>query len=91
MPILPVLNGLARQPYLRPDGSLTTVAGYDPDTGMFRVFDAREFSIPDNPTAAQAAALGHHERSGTVRSLYPILPRETQSVGRLYRRFVLRR
>ena len=47
---LPVLSGLARQPYLRPDGSLMTAAGYDPATGMFGVFDAREFSIPDNPT-----------------------------------------
>lgn len=53
---LPVLHGLARQPYLRPDGSLMTVAGYDPDTGMFGVFDAREFSIPENPTRVQAAA-----------------------------------
>ncbi len=45
-PHLPVLNGLARQPYLRPDGSLMTAAGYDPATGMFGVFDAREFSVP---------------------------------------------
>jgi hypothetical protein len=53
---LPVLSGLARQPYLRPDGSLMTAAGYDAATGMFGVFDAREFSIPDNPTRAQAEA-----------------------------------
>ena len=53
---LPVLSGLARQPYLRPDGSLMTAAGYDPATGMFGVFDAREFSIPDNPTRARAEA-----------------------------------
>lgn len=51
---LPVLNGLARQPYLRPDGSLMKAAGYDPATGMFGVFDAREFSIPDNPSRAEA-------------------------------------
>lgn len=51
---LPVLNGLARQPYLRPDGSLMTVAGYDPATGMFGVFDAREFSIPNDPSRAEA-------------------------------------
>jgi len=55
-PHLPVLNGLARQPYLRPDGSLMTAARYDPATGMFGVFDAREFSIPDKPTRAQAEA-----------------------------------
>lgn len=55
-PHLPVLNGLARQPYLRPDGSLMKAAGYDTSTGMFGVFDAREFSIPDQPTRAQAGA-----------------------------------
>jgi len=53
-PHLPVLNGLARQPYLRPDGSLMTSAGYDASTGMFGVFDAREFSVPDKPNRAQA-------------------------------------
>lgn len=51
---LPVLNGLARQPYLRPDGSLMAAAGYDPSTGMFGVFDAREFSIPEKPSRAEA-------------------------------------
>jgi hypothetical protein len=56
---LPVLNGLTRQPYLRPDGSLMTAAGYDAATGMFGVFDARDFSVPAKPTRAQAvAALG---------------------------------
>ncbi len=55
-PHLPVLNGLARQPYLRPDGSLMTAAGYDTATGMFGVFDAREFSVPDKPTRVQAEA-----------------------------------
>jgi hypothetical protein len=53
-PHLPVLNGLARQPYLRPDGSLMTAAAYDPVTGMFGVFDAREFSVPERPTRRQA-------------------------------------
>ena len=53
---LPVLTGLARQPYLRPDGSLMTAAGYDAATGMFGMFDTREFSIPDNPTHTQAEA-----------------------------------
>ncbi|MFH1980362.1 MAG: hypothetical protein ABIL58_00830 [Pseudomonadota bacterium] len=53
-PHLPVLNGLARQPYLRPDGSLVAAAGYDPATGMFGVFDARDFDIPESPTRRQA-------------------------------------
>lgn len=55
-PHLPVLNGLARQPYLRSDGSLMAAAGYDSATGLFGVFDARDFSIPDMPTRAQAEA-----------------------------------
>ena len=53
---LPVLSGLARQPYLRPDGSLMTAAGHDPSSGMFGVFDAREFSIPNKPSVADAEA-----------------------------------
>ena len=53
---LPVLSGLTRQPYLRPDGSLMMAAGYDASTGMFGVFDAREFSIPESPTRAEAEA-----------------------------------
>lgn len=55
-PHLPVLNGLARQPYLRPDGSLMKAAGYDSPTGMFGIFDAREFSVPETPTQTQAEA-----------------------------------
>jgi hypothetical protein len=55
-PHLPILNGLARQPYLRPDGSLMTAAGYDRATGMFGVFNARDFSVPDSPTRKQAEA-----------------------------------
>lgn len=51
---LPVLNGLARQLYLRRDGSLMTAPGYDGATGMFGVFDSREFSVPDNPTQGEA-------------------------------------
>ena len=47
-PHLPVLSGLARQPYLRPDGSLMTAAGYDRPTGMFGVFNAGEFSVADS-------------------------------------------
>jgi hypothetical protein len=51
-----VLNGLAFQPYLRPDGSLVTQAGYDSATGMFGVFNARDFSVPENPTREDAKA-----------------------------------
>jgi hypothetical protein len=53
-PHLPVLSGLARQPYLRLDGSLMTAAGYDPSSGMFGVFDARQFCVPDAPSFEDA-------------------------------------
>jgi len=55
-PHLPILNGIARQPYLRPDGSLVTLSGYDAKTGMFGVFDPRQYNVPENPTLAQAQA-----------------------------------
>jgi hypothetical protein len=51
---LPIINGLARQPYLRPDGSLMKLAGYDASTGMFGVFDNRRFSISDKPSWEEA-------------------------------------
>ena len=47
---LPVINGLARQPYLRPNKSLMKQPGYDLDTGMFGVFDGKKFLIPDKPS-----------------------------------------
>ena len=50
------LAGIARQPYMRPSGHIVTTAGYDPDTGMFGVFDARQFVVPDSPSKADAAA-----------------------------------
>ena len=53
-PHLPVLNGIARQPYLRPDGSLMVSAGYDLATGMFGVFNAKQFEIPASPTRLEA-------------------------------------
>ena len=51
---LPPLAGIARQPHMRPNGSLVREAGYDPQTAMFGVFDARAFSVPAKPTPAQA-------------------------------------
>lgn len=51
---LPVLQGIARQPYLRADGSLMTGAGFDTASGMFGAFDVREFNVPAAPTKADA-------------------------------------
>ena len=56
---LPVLRGIARQPYLRPDGSLMSLAGFDAATGVFGAFDERAFNIPANPDKGVAIrALG---------------------------------
>jgi putative DNA primase/helicase len=56
---LPVLTGVTGTPYLRRDGSLLDVPGYDPISGLLykpeRAFDA----IPEHPTEDDAiAALG---------------------------------
>lgn len=48
------LNGLSHQPYLRPDGTLMTDAGYDRQSGMFGIFDAKKFHVPDYPTKEDA-------------------------------------
>jgi len=53
-PHLPVLNGIARQPYLRPDTSLMMNTGYDLSTGMFGVFNSQQFKVPTVPTKKQA-------------------------------------
>lgn len=56
---LPALSGIAHQPHLRPDGTLVRTAGFDPLTGLFGVFDAHLFEVPDVPTRQQAMyALG---------------------------------
>lgn len=54
---LPVLAGLARQPYFREtDGVLITRPGYDTVSQRYGVFDPRQFDIPEpTPEAARAA------------------------------------
>lgn len=51
---LPVLHGIARQPYLRRDGTLVAGAGFDAVSGMFGVFDERAFNVPAKPARADA-------------------------------------
>lgn len=55
-PHLPVLRGIARQPHLRPDGSVVTASGFDKLTGRFGVFNARDYRIAEKPTEADARA-----------------------------------
>lgn len=56
---MPVLNGITRQPYLRPDGTLMNIAGYDSATGMFGSFDASNFHSPAVPSRADAESALH--------------------------------
>ena len=53
---LPIINGIARQPYFRADGNLVLLPGYDRASGMFGVFDARKFNVPEMPTREEAEA-----------------------------------
>lgn len=48
------LAGIARQPYLRPTGNVVATAGYDSESRLFGVFDARKFLIPKSPTKENA-------------------------------------
>jgi hypothetical protein len=51
---LPCISGIARQPYLRPDGSLRQSDGYDPITGLFGIFDSAQYDVPVMPSREQA-------------------------------------
>lgn len=53
-PHLPLLNGLAYQPYLRDDGSLVVSPGYDMASGMYGEFNADQFQVPSSPTREDA-------------------------------------
>ncbi|MDO8270439.1 MAG: hypothetical protein Q7U82_00770 [Gammaproteobacteria bacterium] len=55
---LPVLGGLARHPHYREsDGCLVTQSGYDPQSKIFGVFDAKEFPIAEPTLSAAREAL----------------------------------
>jgi hypothetical protein len=51
---LPVLRAIARQPYLRGDGSLMTASGFDEPSGMFGAFADRDFAVPERPSRQHA-------------------------------------
>ncbi|MDD7442778.1 MAG: hypothetical protein PUG38_09220 [Sutterellaceae bacterium] len=53
---LPELSGVSRQPFLRPDGSVRTTPGFDPENGVYGDFDPKEFAIPENPGKSDAEA-----------------------------------
>jgi hypothetical protein len=53
---LPPLLGIARQPYLRKDGSLVHRPEYDQVTMMFGTFNPADFSVPERPTPSDVQA-----------------------------------
>jgi hypothetical protein len=55
--VLPKLNGIARQPYLKRSGELVLRAGYDSETGMYAVFDPSKFGNLNFSRASAVAAL----------------------------------
>ncbi|KAB7738416.1 hypothetical protein F2P47_17295 [Parvibaculum sedimenti] len=53
---LPVLKGLANQPYFRADLSLVRNSGYDAASCIYGVFDDQAFFVSANPTKEDAIA-----------------------------------
>lgn len=53
---LPVINGVVRQPHIRPDGSLCLTNGYDAATGLLGTFREDDFKVPVSPTREEAEA-----------------------------------
>ena len=62
-PYLQALNGLARQPYLRRDGTLVTTPGFDAETGIFATFKEADYKLPEPTLEAARQALGRVKRS----------------------------
>ncbi|WP_298200371.1 hypothetical protein [Novosphingobium sp.] len=55
---LPVLNGIARQPFFRKgDNGLVTQPGYDRASGIYAHFKAEDYRLPEPTRAAAEAAL----------------------------------
>jgi len=54
---LPVLKGVTCQPYFREDdGQLVVIPGYDEKSGLFGVFDATRYQLPEVTKEAVSAA-----------------------------------
>lgn len=49
------LHRVSRVPFVRPDGSVCQVAGYDEETGTFLIWDD-PIGVPESPTAEQVSA-----------------------------------
>src|SRR6185369_6679882 len=56
---LPVLKGIARQPYYRGDGELVSTPGYDPVSQRLAVFDSNDFPAIGTSEADARQALAN--------------------------------
>ena len=53
-PETPLLVGITRAPFMRPDGTICTEPGYDRETGWYLDYTGRPVVVPDKPTRATA-------------------------------------
>lgn len=51
---LPVIEGVARQPLIREDGTINTAQGYDPKTQFYCSYNSEKFRIIEKPTKDDA-------------------------------------
>lgn len=52
---MPILNGIAHQPYLGSALTIVQSSGYDADTGVFGSFDSKKFPLIEKPTIGDAS------------------------------------
>lgn len=57
--LLPILQGVARQPYFAPDGRLVDTPGFDPDTGIYAAFDASDYRLEEPTRELAERSLGY--------------------------------
>jgi len=53
-PETPHLVGITRAPFMRPDGTICTDSGYDPETGWYLDYHGSPVVVPEKPTRATA-------------------------------------
>ncbi len=53
---LPILKGIAHQPYLRDDYSLVSDSGYDEKSEIYGAFNPKDFNVNITPTKGEALA-----------------------------------
>jgi hypothetical protein len=94
----PLLMGVARQPYIRSNGTLGARSGYDASSGLYGDFDEGAFRLPPDPTKGDAKAaldclLGllsdfpfvqEHDRSATLAALLTAVVRPSLEAAPMF-------